>query len=213
MPIFTTNKTLTWGLNEMRKLIQLAITLLVIPTSAWAGSTPVTFDMLVSGGARGCVPNGAGTVTITSVGLVEHMRVSVSGLPPNTEFTFFVTQLPTAPFGMSWFQGRIKTNHLGQGSQTFVGTFSIETFTVAPGAGPAPAVHFGPFPDSILNPPMNPIHLYHVGLWFGSHAAAVAAGCPNVVTPFNGEHDAGLQVLNTRHYPDDHGPLREVTSL
>ena len=197
----------------MKKLIQLAMALLAIPASAWAGSTPVTFDMLVSGGARGCVPNARGTVTITSVGLVEHMHVSVSGLPPNTEFAFFVTQLPTAPFGMSWLQGRIKTNHLGQGSQTFVGTFSIETFTVAPGAGPAPVVHFGPFPDASLNPPMNPIHLYHVGLWFGSPAAAVAAGCPNVVTPFDGEHDAGLQVLNTRHYPDDHGPLRAVTPL
>ena len=197
----------------MKKLIQLAIALLAIPASAWAGSTPVTFDMLVSLGAQRCVPNARGTVTITSVGPVEHMHVSVSGLPPNTEFAFFVHQLPTAPFGMSWLQGRIQTNHLGQGSQTFVGTFSIETFTVAPGVGPAPAVHFGPIPDATRNPAMNPIHMYHVGLWFGSHAAAVAAGCPNVITPFDGEHDAGLQVLNTRHYPDDHGPLRAVTPL
>ena len=164
----------------MKKLIQLAIALLAIPASAWAGSTPVTFDMLVSLGAQRCVPNARGTVTITSVGPVEHMHVSVSGLPLNTEFAFFVHQLPTAPFGMSWLQGRIQTNHLGQGSQTFVGTFSIETFTVAPGVGPAPAVHFGPIPDATRNPAMNPIHMYHVGLWFGSHAAAVAAGCPNV---------------------------------
>ena len=195
----------------MKKLIQLAIALLAIPASAWAGSTPVTFDMLVSLGARGCVPNARGTVTITSVGPVEHMHVSVAGLPPNTEFAFFVTQLPTAPFGMSWLQGRIQTNHLGQGSQTFVGTFSIETFSVAPGVGPAPAVHFGPFPDATLNPPFNPIQMYHLGLWFGSSHAAAAAGCPAIVTPFNGAHDAGLQVLNTAHFRDDQGPLRGVT--
>src|SRR5215472_3324142 len=187
----------------MKKLIQLAIALLVIPASAWAGSTPVTFDMLVSPGARGCVPNARGTVTITSVGPVEHMHVSVSGLPPNTEFAFFVTQLPTAPFGMSWLQGRIQTNHLGQGSQTFVGTFSIETFSVAPGSAAAPSVFNGPFPDATLNPPFNPIQMYHLGLWFGSSHAAAAAGCPAIVTPFNGAHDAGLQVLNTAHFRDD----------
>jgi hypothetical protein len=197
----------------MKKLIQLAIALLVIPATAWAGSSPVTFDMVVSAGARGCVPNASGTVTIASIGLVEHMHVSVSGLPPNTEFAFFVTQLPTAPFGISWFQGRIETNHHGQGSQTFVGTFSSDTFTVAPGSGPAPVVHNGPFPDASLNPPFNPIQMYHLGLWFGSPNAAAAAGCPAVVTPFNGEHDAGLQVLNTGNFRTDRGPLREVTPL
>src|SRR6266704_6198040 len=28
------------------------------------------------------------------------------------------------------------------------------------------------------------------------------------VTPFNGEHNAGIQVLNTSNFPDDFGPLR-----
>jgi hypothetical protein len=30
------------------------------------------------------------------------------------------------------------------------------------------------------------------------------------VTPFNGEHNAGIQVLNTSNFADDHGPLRQV---
>ena len=30
------------------------------------------------------------------------------------------------------------------------------------------------------------------------------------VTPFNGEHNAGIQVLNTSNFPDDFGPLRQV---
>jgi hypothetical protein len=31
-------------------------------------------------------------------------------------------------------------------------------------------------------------------------------------TPFNGEHNAGLQVLNTSNFPDDHGPLRDTAT-
>jgi hypothetical protein len=56
------------------------------------------------------------------------------------------------------------------------------------------------------------IHQYHLGLWFGSPNDAAAAHCPATITPFSGEHNAGIQVLNTRNFPDDHGPLRQVTS-
>ncbi len=197
----------------MKKLIQLAIAFLVIPASAWADSDdPVTFDMLVSAGAHSCLPNARGTVRIIPVGSVEHMHVGVSGLPPNTEFELFVIQVPAAPFGLSTYLGSITTNHIGQGSQTFIGRFSNETFTVAVGSAPAPLVFNGPFPDATLNPPFNPIQQYHLGLWFGSPNTAAAAGCPAAITPFSGEHNAGIQVLNTKNFPDDHGPLRQVTS-
>ena len=39
----------------------------------------------------------------------------------------------------------------------------------------------------------------------------MAAGCANTVTRFNGEHNAGIQVLNTRNFTDDDGPLRQLT--
>jgi hypothetical protein len=52
--------------------------------------------------------------------------------------------------------------------------------------------------------------MYHLGLWFDSPADALAAGCPATVTPFNGQHNAGIQVLNTSTFMDDHGPLRDV---
>src|SRR5215472_4082031 len=51
----------------------------------------------------------------------------------------------------------------------------------------------------------------HLGLWFGSPHAAVAAACPNTVTRLNGEHNAGIQVLSTRNFPDLAGPLRQLT--
>jgi hypothetical protein len=52
--------------------------------------------------------------------------------------------------------------------------------------------------------------MYHLGLWFNSPTDAAAAGCPNTVTPFNGEHNAGVQALSTRNFPDQAGPLSQI---
>jgi hypothetical protein len=30
------------------------------------------------------------------------------------------------------------------------------------------------------------------------------------VTPFDGDHQAGIQVLNTSNFPDGHGPLLKL---
>jgi len=168
------------------------------------------FDMVVSSGAKTCLPDASADVKITPTGPVDIMDVSVQGMPPNATFNLFVIQVPKAPFGISWYQGDIETDKHGRGHQQFVGLFSIETFAVAPGSAPAPVVFDGPFPDASLNPPFNPIQMYHLGLWFDSPADAQSAGCPATVTPFNGEHNAGIQVLNTSNFPDDHGPLRSV---
>ena len=115
-----------------------------------------------------------------------------------------------APFGLAWYQGDIETNKYGVGHQRFIGRFSIETFAVAPGSAPAPSVFNSAFPDATLNPPFNPIQMYHLGLWFNSPKDAVAAGCAGAVTPFNGPHNAGVQALSTRDAPDQAGPLRKI---
>jgi hypothetical protein len=168
------------------------------------------FSMVASSGASICLPKARGRVTIHSTGPVETMNVFVTGLPPKTDFDFFVIQVPTAPFGMSWYQGDIETDQYGNGHGTFIGRFSIETFVVAPGTAPAPVVFNGPFPDASLNPATNPIQMYHLGLWFNSPADAQRASCSGATTPFNGKHDAGIQVLNTSNFPVASGPLRNV---
>src|SRR5262249_60029434 len=158
-----------------------------------------------------CIPNARGHVTINSLGNVEVMHMEVTGMPPRTEFDAFVIQTPNAPFGLSWYQGDLTTDENGNGVADFIGRFSIETFIVAPGTGPAPVVFTNtPFPDVNSNPPTGPVHTYHVGLWFGSSAAAAAAGCPNNVTPFNGTHTAGIQALSTRNFAVLNGPLRRI---
>jgi len=173
-------------------------------------SHSTTFDMVVSAGAKTCLSGASAAVKITPTGPVDIMDVSVQGMPPSTTFNLFVIQVPKAPFGIAWYQGDIETDKHGHGHQRFVGLFSIETFAVAPGSAPAPVVFNGPFPDASLNPAFNPIQMYHLGVWFDSPADAQAAGCPATVTPFNGEHNAGIQVLNTSNFTDDQGPLRSV---
>ena len=164
----------------------------------------ISFDMVVSQGASSCLPDAQGEVTIKSDGEAEDMTVSVSGLPSKTGFDFFVIQFPNTPFGLSWYQGDIETNGAGRGVQHFRGRFNIETFIVAPGAAPAPKV----FDDNATtNPPTPPVQIYHLGLWFNSPDDAIKAGCSGNVTPFNGEHHAGIQVLNTANFLPNNGPL------
>jgi hypothetical protein len=192
----------------------LGLVVAMCPLSAAADEDhhPASFQMVVSAGAKTCLPNASGSVRVFQNGGVQTMEVSVRGLAPNTDYDFFVIQVPKSPFGIAWYQGDITTDKNGNGHLRVVGIFSVETFAVATGSAAAPVVFNGPFPDASLNPAFNPIQMYHLGLWFDSPTAAQGAGCPATVTPFNGEHNAGLQVLNTSNFPDDHGPLRDVTS-
>ena len=74
------------------------------------------FDMVRSPSLAafpGCVPNAHATVRVEPRGAVEEMQVRVEGLPPKTDFDFFVIQVPNGPFGMAWYQGDIETNEHG----------------------------------------------------------------------------------------------------
>ena len=179
-------------LSDLRLFLIAVISLGVLATAP--PLLAVTFDMMVSAGAAACLPSATGAVKISRVGAIDFMVVSIDGMPANTGFDLFVLQVPKAPFGIAWYQGDIQTDSQGHGQQSFAGVFSVETFAVAVGSAPAPVVFTGPFPDASANPPFNPIQMYHLGLWFDSPTDALAAGCPATVTPFNGEHNAGIQV-------------------
>jgi hypothetical protein len=201
------------GENQMKKVSLSLLAGFVLSLASIPGAAQnTTFNMIRSATAvtAGCIPNALGRVTINSLGNVETMHLEATGLPPRTEFDAFVIQLPNAPFGLSWYQGDLTTDDNGKGVADFVGRFSIETFIVAPGSGPAPVVHTQPIPDASSNPATGPVHTFHVGLWFGSPQAAAAAGCPATVTPFNGDHNAGVQALSTRNFGNLVRPLRRI---
>ncbi|GHJ14048.1 MULTISPECIES: hypothetical protein [unclassified Micromonospora] len=184
----------------------------VVRNSASADGRTFSFTMVRSQGAEaaGCLPNARAEVRVHPEGLNEIMTIRAAGLPPRTNFDLFVLQLPDAPFGVSWYQSDMRTSQYGVARVTVVGRFNIETFALAPGAGPAPNTH--PGRDATLNPAFGPIHTYHLGLWFNSPQEAVAAGCPGATTPFNGDHTAGVQAMSTRNYPSLAGPLSQVGS-
>ena len=91
---------------KVSALVALAVAALA-STPALAGDNDndgddFAFDLVRSAGLAALptvAPNAHGRVKIESVGPVEIMRVTVWGLPPNTDFDFFVIQVPNKQFG------------------------------------------------------------------------------------------------------------------
>jgi hypothetical protein len=208
--------------NMVRRLLStiaaMAIALVVAMGFASIASQPVfaaagknfSFKLVPSPGVTSCLAYKLpyGQVTVNDLGPVQNMHVEVFNLPGNEEFALFVIQVPNKPFGLSWYQGDIDTNSSGHGVIDVTGIFSGTTFTVAPGVAPAPNLF--PGIDATTNPETPPVQINHLGVWFGSPENAAAAGCPDTVTPFESNHKAGIQVLNTSNYPDTKGPLQRV---
>jgi hypothetical protein len=163
-----------------------------------------TFELVRNGAVSTCLSHARGQVRISDHGASQQMDVLVTGLPANNTFTVFVLQVPHSPFGLAWYQGDVQTDEFGVGHARFSGIFSDETFIVAPGVAPAPLVDGA---DAATNPQTPPVHLFHLGMWFDSTAEAEAAHCPVGQTPFNGDHTAGVQVLNTTNFADGDGPI------
>jgi hypothetical protein len=206
-----TRSNTTLARQARASAISLAIGALFIGGSMSAAAGPsesLAFDMAISAAAATCLPNAHGHVTVRNVGANQRMQVRVNGLPPHTDFSFFVLQVPTGPFGMSWYQGDIVTDKKGRGSEEFRGIFSSELFVFAPAVRAAPQTDSF---DAMTNPATAPVHTYHLGLWFSDPADAAAAGCPGTVTPFEGNHQAGIQVFNTSNFGTEAatGPLSQ----
>ncbi len=154
-----------------------------------------------------CMEGASANVNIDTVGVNQVMTVSASHMPKKTLFTLFVIQQPNPDFGVVWYQGDLKTDDTGKGQVTVKGIFSDETFAFAPGIVNAPQVDNQ---DAATNPAFKPVHTLHLGLWFASSAGAARAGCSDKVTPFDGDHEAGIQALSTRNFPALNGPLGTI---
>jgi len=162
----------------------------MVPSAVAAPGDNTTFTMVRAAGAT-CLSNKArGRVTISDLGAVQNMHVEVSGLTPNNDFTLFITQHSTRPFGLSWYQGEISTDKKGNGVGDFTGIFSPETFVLADG----------------------PVLMSHVAMWFADPKDAANAGCAGISTPFDGDGVAGILVLSTENFPDNKGPLQLLGS-
>jgi len=167
--------------------------------AASGSSHAVTFRLKASPGIKSCLPHARGEVAIVPGSLNDLMAVAIHGMPANSDFDLFVIQQPNKPFGVSWYQTDIHANSHGDGFVTVRGIFDVETFSVSPGGTTTFA----------------PTHQYHLGLWFNDPKLPFKLGCEPgatspIVTPFNGEQHAGIQVLNTAQFPVNAGPLSRV---
>jgi hypothetical protein len=163
------------------------------------GDDTFTFALVPSPGIAKCLPYAHGQASITPNSLNDVMKVTLFGMPANSDFDLFVIQLPNKPFGVAWYQSDIHAGSGGSGSATVQGIFDKETFSVSTGG----TVKF------------KPTHQFHLGVWFNDPNLPFRLGCEPgkakpVVTPFNGEQHAGIQVVNTAEFPVTAGPLSHV---
>jgi hypothetical protein len=164
-----------------------------------AAAHSFSFSFKRSPGIAVCAPHAGGRVTITPGHLNDIMTISLHGMPHSTAYDLFVIQQPNKPFGISWYQTDINVGVHGTGSAKVRGIFDSETFSVSPGG----TTTFGP------------THQFHLGLWFNNPRVPFRLGCEGtatapVVTPFNGEQHAGIQILNTANFALNKGPLSHV---
>jgi hypothetical protein len=198
----------------MRKLSIIAVlSLLVVAlaaAAAFAVDNTTSFKMVRSQAAvdNDCLEGAKAHVDVRTTPTDNQiMDVTVNHAPKNTEFELFITQQPNSPFGVSWYQADFTTNNQGSGEVRARGIFSEELFVFAPGRVKAPQVDEF---DAEKNPTYDPVHTFHVGLWFGDPKDAKEAGCSGKVTQFDGDHEAGIQAFSTRNFPNLKGPLGEI---
>jgi len=199
-------RSLAWttaGLGAMAVAGALAMTMGLTAASATSAAartaSSFSFKLVPSPNIAACLPKAGGNATITPGTLNDTMKVSIHGMPANAGFDLFVIQQPLAPFGVSWYQTDVQASQYGTGSATVRGVFDVETFSVSPGGTTTFA----------------PTHQYHLGLWFNDPTVPFNLGCEPgatspIVTPFNGEQHAGIQVVNTSEFPVSAGPLSKV---
>ena len=165
-----------------------------------AGSVTFTFRLIASPGIARCLQDARGQAWVTPNSRNDVMKVQLWGMPANSDFDLFVIQHADKPFGVSWYQSDISVGSNGSGAAIVQGIFDKETFSVSPGG----TVTF------------KPTHQFHLGVWFNNPNLPFKLGCEPgakapVVTPFNGEQHAGIQVVNTANFPDNAGPLSRIT--
>jgi hypothetical protein len=182
------------------------------PKAAKVSKNQFTMVRSQSAQDNNCLKGVSAKVRVTDAGQGnQNLYVTLNKAAKNTDFTVFLIQVPNSPFGVSWYQGDISTNNKGSGTGHFVGIFNDEVFAISPGAAKPAQPHGNK--DAAQGVTFKPIHTYHLGVWFADPNQAQKAGCSNTVTPFDGDHVAGIQALSTRNFglKAADGPLFDIT--
>ena len=182
-PNFLMGKTKQMTKNKTSGALLGLIVLGILTVAATAGDG-ITFRLVRAVEADCLHENASGAVTISAFEAAQ-MHVELFNLPPNTEFAVFRIEHSRTPVGLGWYQGSIVTDGSGSGAGDFSGVLKEDS--------------------SLLT--NAPLQLDQLGVWFADPNGAVKNGCAGTVTPFDGDHHAGIQVLSTGNFPDGAGPL------
>jgi hypothetical protein len=132
-----------------------------------------------------CFQDASATVTVLpkeEIRGVDTMELNAKGLPPDTSFTVFLTELATIPFGASEYIAEFTTNSAGRGSVR-VDAVIDEAFAFDGSTGIRK-------------------NLNHVVVWFADpkddDVCFGPGGGPR--TPFDGDGEAGATVLSSKNF-------------
>jgi hypothetical protein len=130
-----------------------------------------------------CMPDAHVIVTVrlaTDVRGFDVFHVEADGLPPDTDFTVFLLELATAPFGAAEYIGDFTSDDFGRADNTF-------RLIVAEA-----------FSSTLVDGHRVRVDLNQVGAWFADPTGDdFCLGQNSPVTPFDGDGEAGVQAFNS----------------
>jgi hypothetical protein len=142
------------------------------------------FNLTPPAALANCLPDASARVVVLPAEEflgVDVLNLKAQGLPPDTEFTVFLTELPGPPFGAVEYIGDFTTNAAGKGSLR-VNAIIDEAFA-----------------STLVGGTRVRKELNHVVIWFADPADddfCFGAG-GGVKTPFDADGEAGVTVLSS----------------
>jgi hypothetical protein len=133
-----------------------------------------------------CMPNSRIDVYVdltTDLVGFDTVRVKARHLAPNRDYTLFFLEQATSPFGAAEYFGDISTDKNGNAYNRF--------HLIAEEA----------FSSTLVNGKRALVDLNQIGAWFADPAEDdfCLKDNPQIVTPFDGDKEAGVQAFNSRN--------------
>jgi len=114
----------------------------------------------------------------------DTFTLDMSGAQPNTSFTIFLLEVPASPFGAAEYIGDANTDKYGKAH--------VELKLIVEEA----------FSSTLVGDKRVRKELDHVGMWFADQKDDdKCIGKSDVVTPFDGDNEAGVQAFNPAALP------------
>jgi hypothetical protein len=133
-----------------------------------------------------CMPNSRIDVYVdltTDLIGADIVRVKARHLAPNRDYTLFFLEQAASPFGAAEYVGDISTDRYGNATNKFK-LIAEEAFS-----------------STLVNGERKLVDLNQLGAWFADPAEDdfCLHDNPQIVTPFDGDKEAGVQAFNSRN--------------